>query len=148
MKICPNCQQPVPEDRTICPNCGADISAIWPPAPTGSPPEAPPPRSGTSKQQASGLGTGCLLSGLLYVVLGPVAFMMGVERRFPRGYPGFHVPLVFRYGTWTINLVPLALVGLLYFALRPKYPRFARGLGYCLVVIGVLLLYGLVVCRQ
>ena len=145
---CPNCHQLVSDGRPICPNCGADVSSAWPPPPLGDPPLGSQPKGEKTSQQANGFGVGCLLAGILYFFLLPFAFMVGVTRRFPRGYPGFHAPLVFRYGTWPVNLVPLVLVGLLYFALRPKYPRFARGLGYCLLAIAVLLLWGLAACRQ
>ncbi len=74
--------------------------------------------------------------------------MTQLVQRFPRDYPNIHPYWVFRYGTWTINLVPLAVVSGLYFLLRPRFPSFARGLGYCLLVIGVLLLWGLATCRQ
>ena len=93
---------------------------------------------GNKSSVGDGLGIGCLLSGILYFFLAPMVIMAGETQSHPP---------VFRYGAWTINLVPLALVGLVYFALRPKHPRFARGLGYCLIVIAVLLLWGLAACR-
>jgi len=150
MNTCPHCGHVVEKAKGHCPHCGAELVPGWPPPPVGSPPQASAPSGAGSAQEVSGLGVGCLLSTLLYVFLAPTAFMMDEMRRFPRGYPRFHTPLVFHYGTWTINLVPLALVGTLYFALRPRprYPRFARGLGYCLIVIAVLLLWGLATCRQ
>lgn len=36
---CPNCQQPVEDGRTLCPNCGARVEGhdtpVWPPPPPG-----------------------------------------------------------------------------------------------------------------
>ncbi len=115
--------------------------------PKGDAREAAPPKR-SDEQVVNGLVTGCLLSAAAYFSLGAIAGEMHNLSQFPRDYPHFQMPLVFRFGTWTINLVPLAVVGGLYFLLRPRFPSFARGLGYCLLVIGVLLLWGLATCRR
>ena len=146
--LCPNCGQPIEAGKRTCLNCGADVSAVWPPPPSSEPPEGPPLKDIDSVQRANGLGTGCLLSIAAYFILTPAAYMASLIRRFPHDYPSMHRPSYFRYGTWVINLVTLALVAALYFALGPRYPSFARGLRYCLIVILVLLLFGLANCRN
>ena len=148
MRHCPNCQQPVPDGRDVCPNCGADVSATWPPPPAGQEHRPSGDEGAGGGTAQAGFTLGCLLSAPLYYVLGALAFMSHLIKTYPRGYPSLRPYPVFRYGGWPINLVPLALVGLLYVLLRPRFPRFARGLGYCLIVILALLLYGPAACRN
>lgn len=144
MNVCPNCGQPVENGKELCPNCGASVSSIWPPPPVGL-------GKATGKKHARqfwgadiGVVLGCGLSLVLYYFLGVIAFVAHNEisaRMIAR-------PWYFRYGTWTINLVPLLLIGGLFLFLRPAYPGWSRGFGYVLLVIAALLLYGLVACRQ
>ena len=85
MRPCPNCQQPVAADRTVCPNCGANLATVWPPPPSGQlGVPTPPPEKLITGQVAGdvalglavglvllGVGIGLLLTPILWAILKP-----------------------------------------------------------------------------
>ena len=142
MKTCPNCRHPVPEDKRLCPNCGADVPAVWPPPPAGRPP-GPTMAAARIRQEAnSGVSMGCLGEfTLLFIAV--VLFLVGGRYHafqlfsgLPNGVQLF-LAQAFLFG------LPIAGAAVAYVQNRAARPYFARGLGYS-IIIGAALSLGLV----
>jgi hypothetical protein len=137
MRPCPNCSQPIADGIAICPNCGADMPAVWPPPPEGN---ASPDMSAAEKiiwvrRQVNkgfdyGSGTGFAL--WLFSIL---ALLYTSARNFP---------VLFVPATYALPLITLLVW---YFRVRRLRPYFARGLGYSILITVAFLLGMLVICR-
>ena len=80
MRTCPNCSQPLPEDRPVCPNCGTTSGTVWPPPPAAPGPDSAPPGGADETPQAllqvgAGSLIGLLAMWFLSAALYPVAVL-------------------------------------------------------------------------
>ncbi len=111
----------------------------WEPALEGEEPVRPPGERVASTQDAvSGMGLGCLFIGLGWLLLGGIVF------RIMGNSPS---SLLVNFGGPVASILPLALLGIVYFQIRRRWPSIARGLGISLVIGAALFLGSLVVCR-
>lgn len=114
--LCPNCHSPVGAGVPLCPNCGASMPL--PPTPG----QAPLPGAfGMPTPPATRLLTG---NAAFDFILGVLATLASV---FVAG-------------------LGILVMPILYFVLRPTVPVFARGVGYSLIFVGVLLLGAFAFC--
>ena len=113
MRPCPHCGQPVAPEKTVCPHCGTAMPTVWPPPPEGiTPPPVPPVRLLTGRRG------GDIALGIIAAVFSTVVFLY-----VPLVVPmlgGLRLPF---------GLFFVAALGV-YFWTRPRYPIFARSLGW------------------
>ncbi|MBV9850819.1 MAG: hypothetical protein JO250_14185 [Armatimonadetes bacterium] len=125
MRPCLHCGQPVAPEKTVCPHCGTAMPTVWPPPPDAAPPSVPPVRLLTGRRG------GDIALGIVVGVLSPVVWQF-VSLLFP-----VHGDLLVLYGLFFF----VALGGYLW--ARPRYPVFARSLGW-IYMTGVALVLGAV----
>ncbi len=129
---CPNCGAPWPPEANVCPNCGHILPA-GPPPPAGLG-AAPPPAPKLVTGRAWGdLTLGIALS-LLTLGSAPAVLTLAWDADYGFGLSGL------------IACVGFVVMPVLYFRLRPKYPVFARGIGYGLLASLVVFLGAFALC--
>jgi len=74
MRPCPNCRRPVAADRNVCPNCGANLPAVWPPPPSGQPGAPAPP----AERLITGRVWGDVTLGLVIAAVSLLCFGLGL----------------------------------------------------------------------
>ncbi len=135
MRPCPNCGQPVAEGKAVCPNCGASVPAIWPPPPAGAPPPAPPVRFLTGRRGSD------ITLGIIIGVVSPLAWGYASSLLLSLGFY-LHLPFGLFGGYAAFAVAALGL----YLWTRPRYPVFARSLGWTFLAEITLVLGAVALC--
>ena len=132
-RLCPNCGTELAVDAAACPHCNATADGIWPPPPLNAPPASPLVRlfSGTRWGDIGwGIAIGIVFP-LAWILLS-MALLAGVSDSLYVNYISGNFVLYF------------VAASALYRAALPRYPVFARSLGFMFLLHATLLL-GLVV---
>lgn len=117
--LCPNCRNRVEPGVSVCPNCGASMPL--------------PPTPGQSAWPPAAVGPGNPASPTPRLLTGNAAF-------------DFVLGVLATLLSFFIAGLGILVMPVLYFVLRPSAPVFARGIGYTLLLLGILLLGAFAFC--
>lgn len=89
-------------------------------------------------------GLGCAGAVIFYFVLGLASYMLGLHEI--NNYSA-KIPSYLAYGTKPYWFIPVVVLGLVWLALRRRYPDAAKGVRFALFVSAALSLGATAICR-